>query len=412
MDPRRAGLAALLVTVVALSALAPASAASDPNRKKKRVDASVRELRAEFGESSRRLAAAERLFLLASAKLPGAEQALARARDQVAAARVKDAEMARKLASAHAAEQAARTALAEVLESIHTHRDVAGRIARRAYTGGGMSQVAMALEAESPDDFASRLAYLGSVMNSEKGTLDRLGQARVELAEKRARLEAVRRQVAQQRGAAAAALARTREFERQASTAAGTVAALVAQRKQARDSAATERAADLRRYQEMRAESARLAQIIRARAAAARRARGPSGSYADGGVLSYPVQGPVTSPFGMRYHPVLGYTKLHTGTDFGDPPGTVVRAARGGTVIQSYFNGAYGNRVVVDHGYVNGEYLVTTYNHLSRSTAYVGEWLSRGEALGNVGSTGWSTGPHLHFETMVDGAFVNPMRFL
>jgi murein DD-endopeptidase MepM/ murein hydrolase activator NlpD len=406
MHPRRAGLAALLVTVIALSALGPAGAASGPEEKKKQVDATVRDLRSEVAESSRRLAAAERLFQQASAQLPAAQQALAVARGRLAAARANDVELARKLAGARSAEEAARVALQRVLDSIAKHREA----------GGAMGQVAVALEAESPDEFAARLAYLRTVMNSERGILTELGQASIELAEKRARLESVRRAVTEQRAAAAAALVRTRHLEQQATTAAGTVASLVGQRRQARNSAAAERAADLRRYREMRAESDRLARIIRQRAAEARerarRAHRPSRLRVDGGILSYPVYGPVTSGFGMRYHPVLGYKKLHTGTDFGVPSGTTVRAARGGTVIQSYFNGAYGNRVVVDHGYVNGVYLVTTYNHLSRRSSYVGEHVSRGEVVGRSGNTGWSTGPHLHFEVMVNGDFVNPMRHL
>ena len=81
-------------------------------------------------------------------------------------------------------------------------------------------------------------------------------------------------------------------------------------------------------------------------------------------------------------------------------------------MIEAYYNSAYGNRVVVDHGYVNGVYLVTTYNHMTRDTVHVGEKLERGEVLGYSGSTGYSTGPHLHFETLENGRFVNPMNWL
>lgn len=168
----------------------------------------------------------------------------------------------------------------------------------------------------------------------------------------------------------------------------------------------------------MKAESDRLERIIKARAEAARRAAEKAGKkigkqVTNGtGLLSRPVIGPITSPYGMRYHPILRRYKLHTGIDFGVPSGTAVRAARGGTVLQSYYNSAYGNRVVVDHGYVHGVYLVTTYNHLSRDSVRSGEKLGRGEVLGYAGSTGYSTGPHLHFETLENGRFVNPMNWL
>jgi murein DD-endopeptidase MepM/ murein hydrolase activator NlpD len=117
-------------------------------------------------------------------------------------------------------------------------------------------------------------------------------------------------------------------------------------------------------------------------------------------------------PFGMRFHPILKYWKMHTGIDIGVPLGDPVRAAAGGRVIQSYYNSAYGNRIVVSHGYVNGRYLVTTYNHLSTRLAGVGESVGRGEIIGRVGSTGWSTGPHLHFEVMVDGQYRDPVAWL
>jgi murein DD-endopeptidase MepM/ murein hydrolase activator NlpD len=114
----------------------------------------------------------------------------------------------------------------------------------------------------------------------------------------------------------------------------------------------------------------------------------------------------------MRYHPLLHYWKLHTGIDIGVAFGTPVHAAASGTVIESYYNIAYGNRIVVSHGYIDGHHLVTTYNHLSQRYASVGEHVDRGETVGLVGSTGWSTGPHLHFEVMVDGQYRNPLDWL
>jgi murein DD-endopeptidase MepM/ murein hydrolase activator NlpD len=443
MFSRRTGIAALVsvlaAVVLAAGLLAPTSAAYDPERKKRQVDASVRELRGAVQESSAQLAAAERQFRLAEAQLPGAQAALAAAQQRLAAARAVEADLARRLRAVERQEAATAANLQRVIDSLTAHQTAVGQIARRTYQGGSFAQLSVALQAQTPQELASRLAYVQVVLRSERNLLTRLAEDRAELAAEQARLEAVRRQVAVQRARAAEAVQRTRAAEEQASAAAQRVEALVSQRKAAVAAAERERAADLRRYQEMQSESARLARLIRsqlareraaaaaaARRAAAQRAKAraaapraaapravaPRAPRWDGGVLSYPVAGPVTSPFGMRYHPILQYTKLHTGTDFGAPSGAAVRAARSGTVIQSYYNGAYGNRVVVNHGYVNGVSLVTTYNHLSARSAYVGERLSRGEVLGYVGSTGYSTGPHLHFETLENGSFVNPMKWL
>lgn len=127
------------------------------------------------------------------------------------------------------------------------------------------------------------------------------------------------------------------------------------------------------------------------------------------GELYWPVPGHhrITSPFGYRIHPILKYRKLHTGVDIGAPNGTPVVSAASGTVIASRFMGGYGNCVMIDHG---GK--VTVYGHLSSRAVSPGQSVSAGETIGYVGSTGMSTGAHLHFEVRVNGAVQNPLNYL
>jgi murein DD-endopeptidase MepM/ murein hydrolase activator NlpD len=113
----------------------------------------------------------------------------------------------------------------------------------------------------------------------------------------------------------------------------------------------------------------------------------------------------------MRYHPILHISRLHSGIDFGISCGTPVYAAAAGVVVSAGAAGGYGNRVVIDHGFVRGVDLATTYNHLT-SVAVRGGRVSRGQLIGHSGTTGLSTGCHLHFETLASGAFVNPMNWL
>ncbi|MGW0583813.1 peptidoglycan DD-metalloendopeptidase family protein [Streptomyces sp. NPDC002920] len=120
----------------------------------------------------------------------------------------------------------------------------------------------------------------------------------------------------------------------------------------------------------------------------------------------------VTSPYGSRKHPLTGVTKLHTGVDFGAPQGAQVSAARDGTVVFAALTSAYGNRVVIDHGTIGGKRLETTYSHLSRIDVTVGQSVRTGTPVGRVGSTGLSTGPHLHFEVIYDGYYTDPMPWL
>lgn len=127
------------------------------------------------------------------------------------------------------------------------------------------------------------------------------------------------------------------------------------------------------------------------------------------GELYWPVPGHhrITSPFGYRIHPILKYRKLHTGVDIGAPNGTPVVSAASGTVIASRFMSGYGNCIMIDHG---GK--VTVYGHLSSRAVSPGQSVSAGETIGYVGSTGMSTGAHLHFEVRVNGAVQNPLNYL
>ncbi|MER5839208.1 M23 family metallopeptidase [Streptomyces prasinus] len=121
---------------------------------------------------------------------------------------------------------------------------------------------------------------------------------------------------------------------------------------------------------------------------------------------------PVTSPFGSREHPLTGVTKLHTGVDFGAPQGAPVFATRDGRVTFAAMTSAYGNRVVIDHGTIAGKRLETTYSHLSALQITAGQTVTAGTPVGLVGSTGLSTGPHLHFEVLLDGQYMDPMPWL
>lgn len=139
-----------------------------------------------------------------------------------------------------------------------------------------------------------------------------------------------------------------------------------------------------------------------------RRSGGKSPGRYTGGRFAYPVNGRMTSNFGMRFHPILRVNRLHAGADFGARTGTPIRAAAAGVVIQATYMRGYGNVVMIDHG--GG--LSTVYAHCSRIGVSGGQRVSRGQQIANVGSTGLATGPHLHFEVRVNGRPVDPRRYL
>ncbi|MDJ0708122.1 MAG: peptidoglycan DD-metalloendopeptidase family protein [Leptolyngbyaceae cyanobacterium MO_188.B28] len=126
------------------------------------------------------------------------------------------------------------------------------------------------------------------------------------------------------------------------------------------------------------------------------------------GQMIYPTGGRITSRYGTRVHPILGYRRFHAGVDFGASHGTTIRAADSGTVIFAGWYGGYGRSAIIDHG--GG--LTTLYAHTSRLNVREGQGVQQGQSIAAVGSTGLSTGPHLHFEVRSNGRPVNPMNYL
>jgi murein DD-endopeptidase MepM/ murein hydrolase activator NlpD len=122
----------------------------------------------------------------------------------------------------------------------------------------------------------------------------------------------------------------------------------------------------------------------------------------------WPARGPITSGFGVRRHPIFGTREMHTGIDIGAPLGSPVVSARAGRVIYAGWETGYGKLVRIDHG----DGLTTTYSHLSQISVRVGQVLDLGDTVGKVGSTGYSTGPHLLFEIRVHGRPLDPLKYL
>lgn len=130
------------------------------------------------------------------------------------------------------------------------------------------------------------------------------------------------------------------------------------------------------------------------------------------GRFSMPIYGSITSGFGRRTHPIHRVSLMHTGLDIAGPNKGPVRAADGGTVLYAGWRGGYGKVVMINHGTQNGVNLVTLYGHLSGWAVSNGQNVGKGQVIGYEGSTGFSTGPHVHFEIRENGSPVNPYKYL
>ncbi len=157
------------------------------------------------------------------------------------------------------------------------------------------------------------------------------------------------------------------------------------------------------------AEAAKRRAASRASSSGGSRSSGGGGGRAYSGSLTWPCPSynRISSPYGYRTHPITGTRKLHKGLDISSSKGNPVIAAAPGTVVKSYFSSSYGNYVVISHG--GG--MMTAYAHMTRRMVSVGQHVSAGQQVGTVGSTGNSTGPHLHFEVYINGSTTNPMNY-
>jgi len=400
----------LAATSSAATAMAvPAVSTADP-------DPGLEQVRRDLAESSQAMLNAATALHRAESALPGARRAAATARHQLAVAQRREEAASARRGAAQTRLMLATLDAEDTAALVETQRARIGRLARAAYQrGGAMGDVSMLLEARSPSDFAERLVALQTVVSSQRAALADLQSMQTDAGREAGSLEKIRDEVAAAHEQAQAQLRSVAAVAVRAQQAEASVRSLVSQQRAALAAARAARAEDEARVAGLHAESSRLSVLLGQRARALLGAAGgiPGASTpVQPGVLSRPVNGPITSPFGMRVHPITGVTKLHTGTDFGVGCGTPIQAARAGTVLAAEFNTAYGWRTVITHGVVGGVLLTTTYNHQQYLGVDPGQQVQAGQVIGQVGTTGYSTGCHLHFELYVNSDVVDPVPWI
>ncbi|MEU8226488.1 M23 family metallopeptidase [Kribbella sp. NPDC048915] len=449
--PGRPTVVAACCLVLSLSAgvlaavpSAPDAAARppDPAAQKKQLDSQINQSKADLAEASDQLGKSVVAYNQAAAKYQVVQNRYAVAQGKLAAAKAADAVAAGKLA---AAEAMLRTAIADVEAGeklIAEKRAVAGRAVRSAYQQqNSLVGLTIALRGAAPADIATGLQVQRNVFGIQSNAITNLNNAQAQLASKRVKVAAAEREAKSARAASAATVKKVTELTKQVAADRAEAAAVAQVKLTAYKAAEKEKNTELAQYNALLRERNRVEQLLIARAkaekaaaaaAAARRKAAAEKAErerarkekrkprkipdpppsSDGGRLSYPVSSYITSPYGMRFHPVLHYWKLHDGTDFRAPCGTPIRAAASGKVTDKYYNGGYGNRIFISHGVIGGHSVTTVYNHLSKYKVRVGERVSKGEIIGYAGTTGYSTGCHLHFMVYQDGRVVNPMKWL
>ena len=278
------------------------------------------------------------------------------------------------------------------------------RFLQRSPTSQGW---AVLLQSQNISDFISRRYLLKLVYQADQGILARLSQQanllikqRTEVARQKNQIALIREQL----------LAQKADYQNQAQSQTELVQRLNNDRL-ALEAAQNQLEQDSQNLtvliQQKIAEQQRIAEQ-QAREAARAKTASKNVIIPGTGIFAFPSDAPTSSPFGWRIHPILGYRRFHAGLDFAASYGSTIRAADSGTVIFAGWYAGYGKAVIISHS----KGITTLYGHTSELYVSEGQSVQKGQAIAAVGSTGFSTGPHLHFEVRRDGTPVDPANYL
>lgn len=409
-------IATQTIVPAALSLAAQASDADDLRDQRRDVQQQIRDAQHEAHESSQRVSRAVAAYQASRVELANAKADLASTREKLHSARALDAQMQAALVEAEARLAQAQADVVAGKQALEAQRATVKDLVVDLYQQGDPTLVSLSgyLGAQNPSDLIRHDEFADAATAKQNGIFDDLLEAERLLREREAEVASARDDVATRRAKAADNLATMQRLTEQAVAERARFRGLVSANESKKRQARAARQADLRMLEKLKREEARIKKQILAAIAAAEAAAGNSGGFTGNsdGFLDYPVAGRVTSPYGYRTHPIYGYYGLHDGTDFGAGCGSALRAVADGTVVSAYYSSVYGNRLYVSLGRVNGASLVAVYNHASSYRVGVGDKVSRGQTVGYVGSTGWSTGCHLHFTILRSGDAVDPMQYL
>lgn len=465
----RAVTSAALSVCLLAGAVSYAAADPDPKDRKASVDKQLSDASDDLHDTSVDLVTAYEKLKSTRGKLPAARSKAAKAKEakESAQGEYDDAVAAYDVAQAN--ERKAEKELRSTSTKITTARRSVAGFAGRVYQQQGTGTLSVAVGSEDPSDFVDKMIMAESAGESQGSALQDLSTNRANLVSTGDRLGALRAKTKSAKQAKETTLEESKTASTAADKAQGTLeglekdqtsqaATLRAEKKkdekkvsgleaesdkltkilEERARKARIRAAEIRKAreaQERREEQAReradAAEAARAKAASRRSSSSSSSSSSkspstggsaapadpnpappsSSGVLAAPSKAPVSSEFGLRFHPIHQSYRLHSGRDYAGSCGTPVYAAADGTIISAGTVSGYGNQVVIDHGVKRGSSLATTYNHLESFAVRSGS-VTRGQVIAYVGTTGTSTGCHLHFETRENGTPTDPRGWL
>ena len=281
--------------------------------------------------------------------------------------------------------------LAKKKAEVEQRKKIYSKRLRQIYINGQINYLDVLLGAKDFGDFSSRMYLLQKIISSDIAMLEQLQKDEAEIKSRQEQLDSQMKEIKTTQVALEAKSARAKRLKEQRSY-------MLYKAQEEKQQSQSE-------YDRLLAISENITAMLR------NMESGGGGASSGGGGTGrfmWPCRGTITSYFGWRTHPVFGTTKYHSGMDIGVDYGTPIYAADSGTVIYSGWLGGYGYAVMIDHG--SG--LVTLYGHNQALNVYEGQYVSKGTCIAYAGSTGYSTGPHCHFEVRLHGEVTEPLNYL
>jgi murein DD-endopeptidase MepM/ murein hydrolase activator NlpD len=397
-----------LALLLVVGAIAPPARAADSTAKKKQrqqqIGQQLSTLKSQVAEASKEESALlgqlddldERITAQSTA-VGALDARILAAQNDLDGAQMRLDDLEAKYRQAYDEMQRLRTRLTDARSELRA-RAVA------AYTEGPvLTHYTGAFEKSGVRELAARAGYLDTVVQRQQEVVDSYRLLREEAENQTDVLDGARSQALAQRDVVADRTSSLKAARRQQDAARTQLLQDTNRRAQVLEEVRARKAEFEHEIAALTAESNSIAADLRARQA------GQGVRPAGNGVFASPIPGAaITSTFGRRFHPIFHEWRMHTGIDFGATSGTAIRAAADGEVVSAGPRGGYGNATIIDHG---GS-LATLYAHQSAILVRPGQTVKRGQVIGRVGSTGFATGPHLHFEVRVSGTPVDPLRYL
>lgn len=398
-------LAAVLIVAAASGPAAGAPTQEDLDRverEKSRMASLLEDAGEEVQEAGQTLAETETL-------LPGAEEDVSVAEGRVAAAEAVAAEAEREAEEAREALEAAQEEYEEAADAVEEARQARAEMFTATYRGAELLTVDAILSSDDTSQALDRMTYLEFMIEGKNIAVEDVTLKRREASNAEGTATVAEAEAAEAEAAAEQALADAEERYEEAVDARAEVERLVGEREEALAVAEDAESEAQSVYDRLERESEDLADALReADSGSSSSSGGSSSGGGSGSGFVLPVDGWKSSDFGWRTHPIYGTQRFHSGTDFAAGHGATIHAVDSGTVVYAGWNGGYGMLTCISHG--GG--VTSCYAHQSSISVSNGQHVSRDQSIGAVGTTGTSTGAHLHFEVRKGGNPVNPLPYL